>query len=672
MSLKVKLISIISLFMLTLGILIIGVFAATQTINLKGNVNFNIEDTTLYVKDIRLQTELTGEPETIDNFMPGFVNTDFTLNLGTIVSTSGSVNVYFDFINTTDNIYAATASGGNGVVLTTNGIINGDLISLEDIASYESSSGTVTLTINSENPFSTIDLDGIEINMLEPEEISDFSFTSNGDGQTVSLTAYTGTGTDVKVPKSVNLASKSLGKKGYTKTFNNIEEITNYMSSAELLESLRAGFYYVDTQITERTFITDGESYINELENLPSEVLPSLFPITIEALDYEVTYDEFNSYGDLKINAFFRPLYDVILCNVQSAKFEFGSLGSYDITPKNAFELGNEISQAVNSINESFFPLKVIYPSKMDVAIAGDNFIVTDIINSAFAETDIEKIELPESLVNIGESAFSECTNLTEVIFPESLTTIANNAFSGCSALTEANLSNCINLTEIGDSAFSQCSILPTVGNLANCTKLENIGDYAFEFCNTLTGDFYIPANVSSIGISAFGNTKITTFLVDSNNQSFVSDDYGALLNKTETNLISYPCGNTSELYLAPSTIINIERKAFTNCETLMLIALINCHNLESIGDYAFSGCSALTSMDIRYSTNLSYIGDYAFARCSALESITIGTIAPPNVVVFAFENCNILNHIYVPEESVDRYKVAGGWLAYADIISAI
>lgn len=55
MSLKIKLLSSISLFMLMIGILIIGVVCATpQTINLNGNVNFNIADKSLYVKDIRL------------------------------------------------------------------------------------------------------------------------------------------------------------------------------------------------------------------------------------------------------------------------------------------------------------------------------------------------------------------------------------------------------------------------------------------------------------------------------------------------------------------------------------------------------------------------------------------------------------------------------------------
>ena len=94
MSLKVKLISVISLLVLMLGVLIIGVYAATQTINLRGSVEFDIGDTSLYVRDIRIQTETTGQAATIENFMPGYINQSIELNLGTVASNSGSVNVY--------------------------------------------------------------------------------------------------------------------------------------------------------------------------------------------------------------------------------------------------------------------------------------------------------------------------------------------------------------------------------------------------------------------------------------------------------------------------------------------------------------------------------------------------------------------------------------------------
>ena len=82
MSLKVKLISMVSLLMLMLGVLIIGVYAATQTINLRGSVEFDIGDTSLYIRDIRVQTEPTGSAETIDDFIPGYTNQSIDLNLG--------------------------------------------------------------------------------------------------------------------------------------------------------------------------------------------------------------------------------------------------------------------------------------------------------------------------------------------------------------------------------------------------------------------------------------------------------------------------------------------------------------------------------------------------------------------------------------------------------------
>ena len=118
MSLKIKLMSMISAFVLVLSMLLVGVLAATQTINLSGTVSFNITDNTLYIKDIRIQTEL-GSVEQMDDFMPGFINSELDseldIDLGTIHSSSGTVNVYFDFVNTTSTAYQATATGGSGV-----------------------------------------------------------------------------------------------------------------------------------------------------------------------------------------------------------------------------------------------------------------------------------------------------------------------------------------------------------------------------------------------------------------------------------------------------------------------------------------------------------------------------------------------------------------------------
>ena len=58
MSAKVKLISLISAFMLVLGIIVIGVLAVSQqTLRMSGSVNFNVDDKSLYVKQVRIKQD---------------------------------------------------------------------------------------------------------------------------------------------------------------------------------------------------------------------------------------------------------------------------------------------------------------------------------------------------------------------------------------------------------------------------------------------------------------------------------------------------------------------------------------------------------------------------------------------------------------------------------------
>ena len=47
----------------------------------------------------------------------------------------------------------------------------------------------------------------------------------------------------------------------------------------------------------------------------------------------------------------------------------------------------------------------------------------------------IEEIELPDTITEIGDSAFKSCKNLNKVIIPESVTKIDGDAFAECSGL---------------------------------------------------------------------------------------------------------------------------------------------------------------------------------------------------------------------------------------------
>lgn len=65
---------------------------------------------------------------------------------------------------------------------------------------------------------------------------------------------------------------------------------------------------------------------------------------------------------------------------------------------------------------------------------------VETIIARAFASNRSEKIILNEGLLEIGESAFTNCTNLTEIILPDSLQRLGLEAFYNCSSLLSVHI----------------------------------------------------------------------------------------------------------------------------------------------------------------------------------------------------------------------------------------
>ena len=122
--------------------------------------------------------------------------------------------------------------------------------------------------------------------------------------------------------------------------------------------------------------------------------------------------------------------------------------------------------------------------------------------------TSLTSVNIPSSVIEIGESAFSGCSSLTNVSIPNKVTTIHNNAFSSCD-LREVVLPNTV--TRIGQVAFSGNTNLTSI-TLSN--KLQSIEYNAFSGCTSLT-EIIIPSTVTTIGNVAFsGCTKLKTITV--------------------------------------------------------------------------------------------------------------------------------------------------------------
>lgn len=143
-----------------------------------------------------------------------------------------------------------------------------------------------------------------------------------------------------------------------------------------------------------------------------------------------------------------------------------------------------------------------------------------EIGNSAFSNcTNLTTVELGNGVTSVGDNAFSKCTALTSVNIGDGVTSIGKNAFNGCTALTNANIGS----GAIGANAFQDCS------RLANVTLgdgVTSIGANAFLRCTELTS-MNIGSSVRTIENYAFSGCKaleeVTISAAQIGNQAFRS-----------------------------------------------------------------------------------------------------------------------------------------------------
>ena len=77
-----------------------------------------------------------------------------------------------------------------------------------------------------------------------------------------------------------------------------------------------------------------------------------------------------------------------------------------------------------------------------------------------------------------GFGAFSDCVSLKSFSVPSSVVEIGESAFVDCSSLSELSFDDCSELKTIGAMAFYCCGFLRRI-DMRNCSKLTSIGSYA-------------------------------------------------------------------------------------------------------------------------------------------------------------------------------------------------
>lgn len=199
-------------------------------------------------------------------------------------------------------------------------------------------------------------------------------------------------------------------------------------------------------------------------------------------------------------------------------------------------------------------------------------YTLTEIADySFFYCSNMTELEIPASVISIGESAFHSCNKLTHVKLPDGLTAISDYLFWACHNLQTIEIP--FSVTSIGSQAFAMCS---NIESIEIPSSVASISGGAFSSCESLT-KIELPSSVTFIGSDAFSFCKKLQRIKLPERLTAISDG-----------LFSY-CDALQSVEI-PSTVTTIGNSAFSYCESLSSVEFPS--SVTTVGKDVFEFCN--------------------------------------------------------------------------------
>ena len=564
MSLKAKLVSVISAFVLILTVAIVSVWAVSQAnVTMGGTINF--QATNVYAKVSATVSGMEKNPSlptlTFSEGDDASPETDIEQwnNLDLVFNTSATpieISVTVENLSGERALYAKIDDQIGVVANLTKTVTSSSQDALGRYIEVPiSSSISYTITLSPTNPNKSVngeyrylitlvdetEIDNVTANIQVSSNQADLGSVSGSGlyaiGDTATLTATPSssntflawaTSTD---PNTMEILSTSTtysfevsqdSPRAYYALFNSTTSISQtvgdliytFYNEAKLAEITDTDSSFQGGDYTISPTVTSGDSSyrVYSIGNFALSNSSSLTSISIPEGVVSIGNGAFEACSTLSSVGLPNSLK-----TLGDSPFNMcGSLTYYTDSDNNKY-LGNEtnnylvlVDVADTTITEFTFPegCRIIHSvAFMDCSSLTSITIpegVTSIGETAFSGCfSLTSITLPSTLTSIGESTFSRCLRLTSITIPEGVTSIGETAFWGCSSLTSITIPE--GVTSIGNSAFSGCSGLTEITINGN---ISTLGAGAFQSCTDLT-KLTLGANVTSIPSNLFTNNNL-------------------------------------------------------------------------------------------------------------------------------------------------------------------
>ena len=321
--------------------------------------------------------------------------------------------------------------------------------------------------------------------------------------------------------------------------------------------------------------------------------------------------------------------------------------------PKHLRELGSDAFAGSTALKSVFIPLSLqtaSSPFRNCTALTDVTFEDgrTELPDTLLRGSGIRQLTVPQTVTEIGYSAFSGCTQLTAITLPAGLRELGSEAFKGCTALTGVALPD--SLTALGHGAFWNCSALTAVefpagitppswssssGMLRNCTSLRSVklpgtvsslgGDF-FAGCTALE-QIVLPDSVTEIGSNLFnGCTALTDVTLSTNLQAIPVNTF-------------YGCASLQKL-VAPYAVTKIGKTAFANCTSLTSLTLLR--NVTEAASDALSYPEQVTVYGVKGTYAETYAASVG-AHFAAIDRPATAVSLPKSVTVKVWSSVRLL-----------------------------